>query len=60
MKLIEAKIAKEFASSFFGDPILKWAVNKVLDNVVPMLLVGADLQIIWLVLMDIVFTEKGR
>ena len=33
MKLIEAKVAKEFASSFFGDPILKWAVNKFLDNV---------------------------
>ena len=32
MKLIEVKIAKEFASTFFSDPILKWAVNKVLDN----------------------------
>lgn len=32
MKLIEAKTAKEFASTFFGDPILKWAVNKVIDN----------------------------
>ena len=32
MKLIEIKRAKEFASTFFGDPILKWAVNKVFDN----------------------------
>ena len=32
MKLLEVKTAKEFASTFFGDPILKWAVNKVLDN----------------------------
>lgn len=33
MTVIEVKQAKEFASSFFGDPILKWAVNRVLDNV---------------------------
>lgn len=33
MKLIDPKQAKEFASTFFGDPILKMAANAVLDNV---------------------------
>ncbi len=32
MKLIEVKQAKEFASTFFNDPILKMAANAVLDN----------------------------
>lgn len=32
MKLVEVKAAKEFASTFFGDPVLKMAVNAVLDN----------------------------
>lgn len=32
MKLIEVKQAKEFASTFFNDPILKMAANSVLDN----------------------------
>ena len=32
MKLVEVKTAKEFASTFFGDPILKMAVNAALDN----------------------------
>ena len=32
MKLVEVKTAKEFASTFFGDPVLKMAVNSVLDN----------------------------
>lgn len=32
MKLIEAKAAKEFASTFFGDPVLRMAVNAVADN----------------------------
>lgn len=33
MKLIDPKQAKEFASTFFGDPILQMAANAVLDNV---------------------------
>lgn len=33
MKIIEANRAKEFASTFFSDPILKMAVNAVMDNV---------------------------
>lgn len=33
MKIIEANRAKEFASTFFNDPILKMAVNAVMDNV---------------------------
>lgn len=32
MKLVEVKAAKEFASTFFGDPVLKMAVNACLDN----------------------------
>ena len=32
MKLIEAKLAKEFANTLLGDPILKMEVNAVLDN----------------------------
>ena len=32
MKLIEAKAAKEFANTFLGDPVLKMAVNAVLNN----------------------------
>ena len=32
MKLVEVKAAKEFASTFFGDPVLKMAVNSALDN----------------------------
>lgn len=32
MKLIEAKQAKEFASTFLADKILQAAVNAVLDN----------------------------
>ena len=32
MKMIEINTAKEFASTFFGDPILKMAVNAVIDN----------------------------
>ncbi len=32
MKLVEVKTAKEFASTFFGDPVLKMAVNAALDN----------------------------
>lgn len=32
MKLVEVKTAKEFASTFFVDPVLKMAVNAVLDN----------------------------
>lgn len=31
-KLIEVQAAKEFASTFLADPILKMAVNAVLDN----------------------------
>ena len=31
-KLIEVSAAKEFASTFLADPILKMAVNAVLDN----------------------------
>lgn len=32
MKLIEAKQAKEFASTFLADKILQAAVNAVVDN----------------------------
>lgn len=32
MKLVEVKAAKEFASTLFGDPVLKMAVNAALDN----------------------------
>lgn len=32
MKLIEAKRAKDFASTFFNDPILKMAVSAAIDN----------------------------
>lgn len=32
MKIVEVKTAKEFANTFFGDPVLKMAVNAVLDN----------------------------
>ena len=32
MKFVEVKTAKEFASTFFGDPVLKMAVNAALDN----------------------------
>ena len=32
MKVIEVNTAKEFASTFFGDPILKMAVNAAIDN----------------------------
>lgn len=32
MELIEPKRAKEFASTLFNDPILKMAVNAVLDK----------------------------
>lgn len=32
MKLVEVKATKEFASTFLADPILKMAVNAVLDN----------------------------
>ena len=32
MKLIEVKAAKEFADTFYNDPILKMAANAVLDN----------------------------
>ena len=32
MKLVDVKQAKEFASTFFGDPILKMAVNSALDH----------------------------
>ena len=32
MKLVEVKAAKEFANTFFGDPVLKMAVNAFLDN----------------------------
>ena len=32
LKLIEAKKAKEFASTFFGDPVLKMAINAAVDN----------------------------
>ena len=32
MKLIEVNRAKEFASTLFGDPVLKMAVNAVLDK----------------------------
>ena len=32
-KLIEVQSAKEFADTFFGDPVLKMAVNAVLNNV---------------------------
>ena len=32
MKMIEVKTAKEFAASFFGDPILKMAFNAAMDN----------------------------
>ena len=33
MKVIEVSTAKEFASTFFGDPILKMAVNALMDHV---------------------------
>lgn len=33
MKLIEVKRAKEFASTFFADPVLKTAANSFLDHV---------------------------
>lgn len=33
MKLIEVKRAKEFASTFFADPVLKMAANSFLDHV---------------------------
>ena len=32
MKMLEIKTAKEFAASFFGDPILKMAFNAAMDN----------------------------
>ena len=32
MKFVEVQEAKEFANTFFGDPILKMAINSVLDN----------------------------
>ena len=32
MKLIEVKRAKEFAATLFADPVLKMAVNAVLDK----------------------------
>ena len=32
MKLVEVNAAKEFASTFFADPVLKMAVNACLDN----------------------------
>jgi hypothetical protein len=32
MKLLDAKATKEFASTFLADPILKMAVNAVLNN----------------------------
>lgn len=32
MKLVEVSEAKAFASTFFGDPVLKMAVNAALDN----------------------------
>ena len=32
MKLIEAKQAKEYADTYLPDPILRMAVNAVLDN----------------------------
>ena len=32
MKLVEVQATKEFASTFLGDPILKMAVNAVLNN----------------------------
>ena len=32
MKLIEAKQAKEYANTYLPDPILRMAVNAVLDN----------------------------
>ena len=32
MKLVEVNEAKAFASTFFGDPILKMAVNAAMDN----------------------------
>lgn len=31
-KFVEVKAAQEFADAFFGDPILKMAVNAVLDH----------------------------
>ena len=31
-KFVEVNVTKEFASTFFGDPILKMAVNAALDN----------------------------
>lgn len=31
-KYVEVKAAQEFADAFFGDPILKMAVNAVLDH----------------------------
>ena len=33
MKLVDPNQAKEFAATIFGDPILKMAVNAVMDNV---------------------------
>jgi len=32
MKLVDPNQAKEFSATFFGDPILKMAVNVVMDN----------------------------
>ena len=32
MKLIEVKTMKEFAHSYFADPVLRMAVNAVADN----------------------------
>ena len=32
MKLVEVQTAKDFANTFFGDPVLKMAINAVLDN----------------------------
>ena len=33
MKLVDPNQAKEFAATLFGDPILKMAVNAVMNNV---------------------------
>ena len=32
MKFVEVQTAKDFANTFFGDPVLKMAINAVLDN----------------------------
>lgn len=54
MKLVEVNAVREFANTFLGDPILKMAVNAVLENV------PAFEQQTWISVMDRLPEHKSR